>query len=123
MLQSMQMPNQGLPDVIRVQALRGFRGFIDGQFGIANPGDVVEVPRALAMEMRACGRAVMTDKEKHRAKDYLPERKRNGAPADPMAAQVAALTSAVKAMQEGLAAQGKAMQEAVAALTASKGKA
>lgn len=93
-------PNQGLPEIIRVRAIRGFRGLIDGQFGVANPGDVVEVPRALAMEMRSCGRAVMTDAEKSRQKDYLPERKRPGAaPKDPVAAQLTAMTAALTSLK------------------------
>lgn len=103
------MPNQGLPEIIRVEVIRGFRGTIDGRFSEVAPGDVVEVPRPLAMEMRAAGRALMTDKPLHRQKDYLPERKKAGnKPSDPVQAQLAAMTKAF----EGLA---KVVETALAA--------
>lgn len=106
----MLAPNQGLPEIIRVRAIRGFRGVVDGQFGIANPGDVVDVPRALAMEMRACGRALMTNDEKVRNVKYLPERKKpeNKALADPVSAQVAAMAKALDALTAVVARLEKA---------------
>ena len=100
MISAQMAPNQGLPDIIRVKVVRGFRGLIDGQFGVANPGDVVEVPRGLAMEMRGAGRAVMTNDDKHRDPKYLPERKRAGLPADPVQAQLAAMTKALEGLQK-----------------------
>lgn len=106
-------PNQGLPETIRVRVQRGFRGLINGRFAIANPGDVVEVPRALAMEMRGSGRAVMSDEPLVTQKDYLPERKKPQAraKADPVQAQLIALTTVVEGLQktiESLAAVGGA---------------
>lgn len=90
-----QQPNQALPEVIRMRALKGFRASINGEFGIVNPGDVVELPRVLAMEMRAANKAVMVDADLKRQKDYLPERKKAGKAADPVARQLALLTEAV----------------------------
>jgi len=88
-------PNQPLPEVIRVRALKGFRASIGGEFGVVNPGDVVEIPRVLAMEMRAAGKAVMTEDNLKRQKDYLPERKKEGKSADPVSKQLGLLTEAV----------------------------
>jgi len=76
----MKNPNQALPETIRVEALKGFRAVIAGQFGVANPGDVVEVPLQVAIDLRVAGKAVMTDKDLKRQKDYLPERKRQRIP-------------------------------------------
>jgi hypothetical protein len=72
----MQHPNQPLPEIIRVEALKGFRAVVNGQFGVVNPGDVVEVPLQTAIDLRVAKKAVMTDKDLKRQKDYLPERKR-----------------------------------------------
>lgn len=90
-----QNPSQALHETIRVRALKGFRAIVDGQFGIVNPGDVVEIPRTLAMEMRAANKAVMTDAELKRQKDYTPERKKAARVADPVSRQLALLTEAV----------------------------
>lgn len=90
------LPNpNGLPEIIRVKVIRGFRGEIDGKFGTCAPGDVVDVPRALAIEQRHAGRCVAAtgDEEPKRQLGYLPERKKNP-PASP-ADQLAALTAAV----------------------------
>lgn len=65
-----------LPDYIRVEALKGFRAHVDGRFAIVNPGDVVEVSRATAIDLRMANKAIMTDKKPNVQKDYLPERKR-----------------------------------------------
>jgi hypothetical protein len=100
MITQNQQPNQALPEVIRVRAQRGFRGPIDGKFSIASPGDVVEVPRALAMELRGAGKAVMTDEDLKRQAGYLPERKKGGKAADPATLQLKALTDAVTALQK-----------------------
>lgn len=93
-----QSPNQPLPETIRVKALKGFRAHVDGAFGIVNPGDVVEIPRVLAFEMRAAGKAVMTEEAPKRQKDYVPARKKVGAAQDPVARQLAMLTEAVAAL-------------------------
>lgn len=109
MIQQQQQPNQGLPEVVRVRAQRGFRGLINGKFDAASPGDVVDVPRALAMELRGAGKAVMTNEELLVQKGYVPERKKNK-PADPMT-QIEALTSTVHSLAElvkGLVAAGTA---------------
>lgn len=116
MLQTQQGPAYaGVPEIVRVKALKGFRGLIDGSLGIANPGDVVDVPRDLAAAARFGGKAVMVDPvtEKVRQKDYLPERKKNK-PLDPQAAQVAALVDAVNSMQSALATQSKAIEALLA---------
>jgi len=69
-------PNQALPEVIRVEALKGFRASVNGQYGVVNPGDVVEVPLEVAIDLRTAHKAVMTQKELRRQTTYLPERKR-----------------------------------------------
>lgn len=107
---------QGVPEVVRVKALKGFRGLIDGSIGIANPGDVVDVPRDLAISVRFGGKGVMVDPstEKVRQQNYLPERKKNK-PLDPQVAQVAALVDAVNSMQAAIATQGKAIEALLSA--------
>lgn len=65
-----------LPDYIKVEALKGFRAHVDGRFTIVNPGDVVEVSRATAIDLRMANKAVMTEKKPVMQKEYLPERKR-----------------------------------------------
>lgn len=107
----LQQPNQPLPEVIRVRALRGFRASIDGVLSVVNPGDVVEVPRTLAMEMRAANKAVMTEDPLKRQKDFLPERKKAGKVADPVGRQLTMLTEAVAALTtlvKGMAAAAPA---------------
>ncbi len=95
-----QAPNQALPEAIRVRAQKGFRAPVDGIFGIVNPGDVVEIPRALAMELRAAGKAVMTEEPLKRQKDYLPERKKAAKGGDPVAKQLALLSEAVSTLTQ-----------------------
>lgn len=90
-----QSPNQPLPEMIRVRALKGFRASLDGVFAIVNPGDVVEISRTLAMEMRAANKAVMTEDPVKRQKDFLPERKKTGKAVDPVGRQLAMLAEAV----------------------------
>jgi hypothetical protein len=99
-------PNSQLPDIIRVRAVKGFRGPVEGRFTIVQPGDVVEIPRILAFELRAAGKAVMTDAELKRQKDYLPARKKNpvrdqGSQIAQLAATVEGLVSAVQALVAG----------------------
>jgi hypothetical protein len=106
-----QAPNQALPEIIRVRALKGFRASVNGQFGIVNPGDVVEIPTVLAMEMRAANKAVMVDEDLKRQKAYLPERKKNavkvGDPLVMMAEAVAKLTQLVESRLPAQAAPTK----------------
>lgn len=96
-----------LPETIRVLARRGFYAHVDGTLGVVNPGDVVELPRQFAMELRAAGKAVSTDKPLKRQADYVPERKkaarRSGADATPM--QLALLCEAVTKLTEVVAAR------------------
>lgn len=99
-----QAPNQPLPETIRVRAIKGFRGVIDNVFGVASPGDVVHVPRALAMELRGAGKAVMTDEQPKRQDNYLPERKKGGRSLDPAERQLKALTVAVETLQKAVEA-------------------
>lgn len=109
-------PYAGLPETVRVRALKGFRGLIDGQMGVANPEDVVDVPRDLAVTLRFGGKAVMVNPaevEKKRQTNYLPERKKNK-PVDPAAQQLAALVDAVGAMKDAIATQGKAIETLLA---------
>jgi hypothetical protein len=70
---------ESLPDLIRVEALKGFRGHVNGKFMIVNPGDVVTVSKALAVELRTANKALMTDKPERLQEHYLPERKRPAA--------------------------------------------
>jgi hypothetical protein len=94
-----QSPNQPLPETIRVKVLKGFRAHVDGTFGIVNPDDVVDIPRALAFEMRAAGKAVMVDAPLKRQTNYLPARKKDGAKAaDPVTKQLALLSEAVASL-------------------------
>lgn len=99
MLQQMS-PNQGLPDIIRVKALKGFRGLADGTFGIVNPGDVVDVPRELAFELRAANKAVAVTDERKRVEPAVVAQQRlaRKRAVDPVNAQLAGLTSAVEAL-------------------------
>lgn len=100
-----QNPNQALPEIIRVRAQKGFRAHVDGQFGVVNPGDVVEVPRVLAMELRGAQKAVMTDAEKVRQKDYLPARKKN--PPKDVSSQLQVLTETVQGLAAAVAVLAK----------------
>lgn len=112
--QNMQF--NGLPDVIRMRAIKGFRGQVDGQLGIVNPGDVVDVPRDLALTLRYGQKAVMvepTTQKKRSGAEWLPERKKNK-PLDPQAQQLAALVDAVSSMKDAVATQGKAIEALLA---------
>lgn len=70
------METTGVPDFVKVECLKGFRAHVDGKFTIVNPGDVVTVAKATAIDLRLSQKAVMTDKAERVQKDYLPERKR-----------------------------------------------
>lgn len=105
MLNTNQQGGMALPEVIRMRALKGFRGVIDGAWGIANPGDVVDVPRDLAMTLRYGEKAVMVEPQtkKVRQENYVPPYKR--APKlDAQAAQLAALTEAVASLKVAMEA-------------------
>lgn len=65
-----------IPDMVRVRALKGFRAVVKGQYSIVNPGDVVTVPKATAIDLRQANKAVMTDEAEKTQQNYLPERKR-----------------------------------------------
>ena len=99
-----QQPNQSLPEIIRVKAQKGFYASVEGQFGLVNPGDVVEIPRSLAMELRASGKAHMTDAKLLRQKDFVPDYAKADKAVDPVTRQMALLTDAVVALQKLVAA-------------------
>ena len=91
-----QQPNQGLPEIIRVKSQKGFYAPLDGKLELVNPGDVVDIPRALAMEMRGAGKAYMVEEELKRQKNYLPAYAKTSG--DPLGRQLALLTEAVAAL-------------------------
>lgn len=70
------MDGQQIPDMVRVRALKGFRSPVNGVFSVVNPGDVVTVPKAVAVDLRQSNKAVMTTDPETIQKNYLPERKR-----------------------------------------------
>lgn len=70
------MEKTEIPDRVRVRALKGFRAHVNGQFSVVNPGDVVTVDKATAIDLRQSNKAVMTTDAERIQKDYLPERKR-----------------------------------------------
>lgn len=71
------MANDAIPDHVRVRALKGFRGHVDGRFQEVKPGEVVTVTKELAIDLRQSLKAVMTQDEVVRhPKGWLPERKR-----------------------------------------------
>lgn len=63
----------------KVRATRGFYAHRAGQFGVVNPGDVVEISNADARMLAAAGKAEFVDKETALKIDpnYLPERKKD----------------------------------------------
>ena len=65
-----------LPDVIRMKALRGFRTQVGGRFSIVNPGDVVEVDKLTAMDLRLANKAISTSDPIKQDASYMPARKR-----------------------------------------------
>lgn len=77
-----------VPELVRVRALKGFRAQVNGVFSIVNPGDVVTVAKAVAVDLRQSNKAVMTTDPENIQKNYLPERKR------PKAVEKAAKVSA-----------------------------
>lgn len=102
--------NMGLPDVIRVKALKGFRALTkdNNQFTIVRPGDVVEVDRQLAMELRMHRKAVMVNEELKRQTDAdviaAKQAKRQTIPSDPVAAQMATMAAAFERMTKAFEA-------------------
>jgi hypothetical protein len=107
-------PNQQLPDTIRMKAQKGFYAHIDGKLAIVNPGDVVDIPRQLACDMRAAGKAFMVDEPLKRQAGYMPDYARPEK-ADPVSRQLAALTEAVTALTALVASGGKGKQQNLAA--------
>lgn len=71
-----QNQQSALPETIRVKVQRGFRCWQNGRIAAVNPGDVVEVPRALALEMRGAGKAYMVEDAVNVQANFVPERKR-----------------------------------------------
>lgn len=74
------MALENVPDVIKMKALRGWRGMVEGQFRVVEKGQVVNVAKELAVELRTYGKAVMTDepltdlgkKDKEKEKESHP---------------------------------------------------
>ena len=97
-----QQPNQGLPEIIRVKAQKGFYAPLDGKLELVNPGDVVDIPRPLAMEMRGAGKAFMVDEELKRQKGYLPAYAKTSG--DTIGRQLSLLTEAVAALTKHVTA-------------------
>lgn len=65
---------------VRVHALKGFYAYVGGQFGVVNPGDVVELDRVVAPMVIATHKAEHSTASLRRDPKYLPERKRNPRP-------------------------------------------
>jgi hypothetical protein len=81
------MANDTIPDHVRMKALKGFRGQVDGRFQEVKPGEIVTVTKELAIDLRQSQKAVMTTEEVLRhPKGWLPERKRPVADAEKAAA-------------------------------------
>lgn len=93
-----QAPNTALPEIIRVKAQKGFYAPLDGKLELVNPGDVVEIPRALAFEMRAAGKAYMVNDPIKRQKDYKPAYATAAGGADPVARQMAMMAESLAAL-------------------------
>jgi len=108
--------NDGLPDIVRVRAQKGFRAHVNGQFGVVNVGDVVPVAKTLAYELRAAGKAVMTSDAEHRADpaaiiESRRQKRLQNAAADPSTKQIAVLTDAVNALQKTVETMTKSMEQ------------
>lgn len=107
------MQQQGA-QVVRVKATKGFYATVQGQFGIVNPGDVVDLDRYTASLVAGAGKAVLASSESPtRAQNYLPERKRNPrrSTEDLLGALVKATEANTQAIQALVAAQAKAVAE------------
>lgn len=67
---------------VRVRANKGFYANIQGQYGVVNPGDVVDLDRQLAAMMISANKAVQvpSDTKLVRDTDYKPERLKNPQP-------------------------------------------
>lgn len=65
-----------IPEMVRVRAIKGFRAPVKGVFSIVNPGDVVTIPKSVAIDLRQANKAVMTDEAEKTQANFLPERKR-----------------------------------------------
>lgn len=94
---------------VRVKATKGFYANVAGQFGIINPGDVVDIDRHTATLVVSAGKAQQSAESPTRVKDYLPERKRNPKPT-------------VESLLASLVRATEANTQAIAALVASQSK-
>lgn len=105
----MQQPGA---QVVRVKATKGFYATVAGQFGIVNPGDVVDVDRYTASLVVGAGkaRAATAEDKPTRQTNYLPERKRNPkrSAEDLLATLVEAVAANTQAIQALVASQAKA---------------
>lgn len=97
----------------RVKATKGFYATVQGQFGIVNPGDVVDVDRHTAAMVISANKAADTTDAPTRQSTYLPERKRNPRPSTEtlLAALVKATESNTKAIEAMVVAQSAQTKE------------
>lgn len=97
---------------LRVKATKGFFASTGGQFGVVNPGDVVELDKYTASLVLGAGKAQVTTDSLNRQANYLPERKRNPKPKteDLLAALVKATEANTQAIQALVAAQTKSVK-------------
>lgn len=108
----MQQPGA---QVVRVKAIKGFYATVAGQFGIINPGDVVDLDRYTASLVVGAGKAEgAKDATPSRQSKYLPERKRNpkASTEDLLSALVKATEANTNAIQALVASQVKAAEQA-----------
>lgn len=106
----MQQPGA---QVARVKAIKGFYASVAGQFGIVNPGDVVDVDRHTAALVVGAGKAIgAKDESPSRQQNYVPERKRNPKKSteDLLGALVKATEANTLAIQALVASQAKAAE-------------
>lgn len=98
----------------RVKATKGFYAIVQGQLGIVNPGDVVDIDRHTASMVVSANKAQDTADAPTRQSSYLPERKRNPKPTTEtlLAALVKATEANTKAIESLVAAQAAQVKEA-----------
>lgn len=88
-----QVQNSG---PLRVKAIKGFYAVVGGQFGVVNPGDVVDLDRGTASMVLSAKKAELTQDTLKRQENYLPERKKNPPPTQQD--QLSSLTKAVESL-------------------------
>jgi hypothetical protein len=93
-MQPNQLQSQG---PVRVKAHKGFFAVVDGKLGQVNPGDVVDLDRAIARDVVSKIELVAPTTALVRQTNYLPERKRNPKPTD-TGSELAALRASVDAL-------------------------